>query len=161
MAGWSLTDNLHCRSLEPRTSVEDQQRKVAVGTCVSSHAPRIEPCGRLSRTRLPPWVCDGEAIARPGMKDDWFREPVVYQLRHPCPRAPIPLATPPQRAPPEVGDMMPECAADERPLILLSQIHADQSLMKRAGTAWSEAASLLPRSSGCSQTCSQTRFDET
>src|ERR1700730_11473151 len=41
---------------------------------------------RLSRIRLPPWVCDGEAIARPRMEDDGFREPVVRQLRHPCPR---------------------------------------------------------------------------
>jgi hypothetical protein len=36
---------------------------VAVGTCVSSHAPRTEPYVRLSRIRLPPWVCDGEAVA--------------------------------------------------------------------------------------------------
>ena len=42
------------------------------------------------------------------MEDDGFREPVVHQLRHPCPREPILLATPPQRAPPEVGDMVPE-----------------------------------------------------
>src|SRR5262249_23418128 len=48
---------------------------VAVGTCVSSRAPRTEPYVRLSRIWLPPWVCDGEAIARPRMKDDRFREP--------------------------------------------------------------------------------------
>ena len=29
-------------------------------------------------------------------------------LRHPCPRDPILLAATPQRAPPEVGDMVPE-----------------------------------------------------
>src|SRR5215831_14233723 len=51
---------------------------VAVGTCVSSHAPRTEPYGRLSRIRLPPRVCDGEAIAWPRMKDDWFWEPVTH-----------------------------------------------------------------------------------
>src|SRR3954471_23534057 len=34
---------------------------VAVGTCVSSHAPRTEPYVRLSRIRLPPRVCDGES----------------------------------------------------------------------------------------------------
>src|SRR5580693_8308213 len=87
------------------------QRKwlaVAVGTCVSSHAPRTEPYVRLVRIRLPPWVCDGEAIARPRMEDDWFREPDIHQRRHPCPRAPVLLATTPQRAPPEVGDMVPE-----------------------------------------------------
>src|SRR5881227_1696526 len=33
---------------------------VAVGTCVSSHAPRTEPYVRLSRIRLPPRVCDGK-----------------------------------------------------------------------------------------------------
>src|SRR5580704_10183255 len=81
---------------------------VAVGTCVSSHAPRTEPYVRLVRIRLPPWVCDGEAIARPRMEDDWFREPDIHQRRHPCPRAPVLLATTPQRAPPEVGDMVPE-----------------------------------------------------
>src|SRR5256885_9367019 len=34
---------------------------LAVGTCVSSHAPRTEPYVRLSRIRLPPRVCDGES----------------------------------------------------------------------------------------------------
>src|SRR5262245_12923978 len=34
---------------------------VAVGTCVSSHAPRTEPYVRLSRIRLPPRVYDGES----------------------------------------------------------------------------------------------------
>src|SRR5258708_17328627 len=34
---------------------------VAVGTCVSSHAPRPDPYVRLSRIRLPPRVCDGES----------------------------------------------------------------------------------------------------
>src|SRR5437762_10031327 len=33
---------------------------VAVGTRVSSRAPRTEPYGRLSRIRLPPRVCDGK-----------------------------------------------------------------------------------------------------
>src|SRR5215471_13499394 len=42
------------------------------------------------------------------MEDDWFREPVVHQLRHPFPRHPILLAATPQRAPPKVSDVMPE-----------------------------------------------------
>src|SRR5262249_47929738 len=71
-------------------------------------ATRPEPYGRLSRIRLPPWVCDGEAIARPGVKDDRFRKPVVHPLRHPVPSHPILLATSPQRSSPEVGDMVPE-----------------------------------------------------
>jgi hypothetical protein len=83
-------------------------KEVAVGTRVSSRAPRTEPYVRLSRIRLPPWVCDGKAIARPRMEDDRFRKPGVHQLRHPCPRDPILLAATPQRAPPEIGDMVPE-----------------------------------------------------
>src|SRR5882724_6117843 len=81
---------------------------VAVGTRVSPRAPRTEPYVRLSRIRLPPRVCDGEAIAWPRMEDDWFREPGVHQVRHPSPCEPILLAATPQRAPPEIGDMMPE-----------------------------------------------------
>jgi hypothetical protein len=42
------------------------------------------------------------------MEDARFREPVVHQLRHPCPRHPILLATTPQRAPPELGDVVQE-----------------------------------------------------
>src|SRR5262249_38214881 len=38
---------------------------VAVGTRISSRAPRTEPYVRLSRIRLPPRVCDGKANARP------------------------------------------------------------------------------------------------
>src|SRR5437870_2611271 len=82
-------------------------RRVAVGTRVSSRAPRTEPYGRLSRIRLPPRVCDGKAIARPRMEDNRFRKPGVHQLRHPFPRHPILLAATPQRAPPEIGHMMP------------------------------------------------------
>src|ERR1700752_776192 len=81
---------------------------VAVGTRVSWRAPRTEPYVRLSRIRLPPWVCDGEAIARPRMEDDRFRKPVVHQLRPPFPCHPVLLPTMPQRAPPEVGDMVQE-----------------------------------------------------
>src|SRR4029453_1710910 len=65
---------------------------VAVGTCVSSHAPPTEPYVGLSRIRLPPRVCDGKAVARPRMEDDRFWEPAIHQLRHPCPRDPILLA---------------------------------------------------------------------
>src|SRR6476646_8284035 len=54
-----------------------------------------EPYVRLSRIRLPPRVCDGEAIARPRVEDDGFRKPVVRQLRHPCPGDPILLAATP------------------------------------------------------------------
>jgi hypothetical protein len=42
------------------------------------------------------------------MENDRFREKVVRQLRHPCPRDPILLASTPKRAPPEASHMMPE-----------------------------------------------------
>src|SRR5215207_8488548 len=35
---------------------------VAVGPCVSSHAPRTDPYVRLSRIRLPPRVYDGKHL---------------------------------------------------------------------------------------------------
>jgi hypothetical protein len=92
-----------------RPPVRDQQHScVAVGTRVSPRAPRTDPDVQLSRIRLPPRVCDGKAIARPGMKDARFWEPVVRQLRHSCPREPILLAATPQRTPPKIGDMVPE-----------------------------------------------------
>src|SRR5437870_12578933 len=81
---------------------------VAVETRVSLRAPRTEPYVRLSRIRLPPRVCDGKAFAGPRMEDERFREPVVHQFRHPSPRDPILVAATPQRAPPDVGDMVPE-----------------------------------------------------
>src|ERR1700716_3320951 len=81
---------------------------VAVGTRVSSRAPRTEPYGRLSRIRLPPRVCDDKAIARPRMEDNRLWKPGIHQLRHPFPRHPILLAATPQRASPEAGHMMPE-----------------------------------------------------
>src|SRR5436309_15546590 len=46
------------------------QFTVAVGTRISSRAPRTEPYVRLARIRLPPRVCDGKASARPRMEDD-------------------------------------------------------------------------------------------
>src|SRR6266567_227863 len=96
------------QSCQDRTHAPQQTASVAVGTRVSSCAPRTEPYGRLSRIRLPPRVCDGKAIARPRMEDNRFRKPGIHQLRHPFPRHPILLAATPQRAPPEVGHMMPE-----------------------------------------------------
>src|SRR5436309_6352198 len=81
---------------------------VAVGTRVSPRAPRTEPYVRLSRIRLPPRVCDGVAIAGPGMEDGRFREPSIRQLCHSFPGGAILLAATPQRAPPEVADMVPK-----------------------------------------------------
>src|ERR1700747_2547703 len=102
---------------------------VAVGTCVSSHAPRTEPYVRLSRIRLPPRVCDGKAVARPRMEDDRFWEPAIHQLRHPCPRDPILLAATSQRAPPGISDVMPEhlqCTTVGRHCVVI-EVAADDS----------------------------------
>src|SRR5260370_29030141 len=52
-------------------------------------------------------------MARPGMKDAGFREPIIGQLLNPCPREAIPLAASPERPPPEargVGTEGRECA---------------------------------------------------
>src|SRR6516162_7308168 len=103
---------------------------VAVGTRISSRAPRTEPYVRLSRIRLPPRVCDGEASARPRMEDDWFREPGVHQLRHLCPRDPIFLASTPQRMQPKVSDVVPEhrqCAAVGRHCMVVEVAADDPS----------------------------------
>src|SRR5215468_5635553 len=42
------------------------------------------------------------------MKDDRYREPGLRPLRHPYPRDAILVAATPQRAPPEVDDMVQE-----------------------------------------------------
>ena len=75
-------------------------------------ATRIDPYGRISRIRLPPWVFDGEAIAWPGVKDARFREKVGRQLLDPFPREAILLTASPKRAPPDTGGVEsegPEC----------------------------------------------------
>jgi hypothetical protein len=45
--------------------------------------PGTDPSVRNSRTGLPPWVSNGEALVRPRMKDSGFREPGVGDLRDP------------------------------------------------------------------------------
>src|ERR1700716_220883 len=88
--------------------LSQQHSCVAVGTRVSPRAPRTDPYERLSRIRLPPRVCNGKATARPRMEDDRLWEPGIHKLRHPCPGHSVLLAATPKRAPPEIGDMMPE-----------------------------------------------------
>src|ERR1700730_11594113 len=72
-------------------------------------APRPDPCGRDSRTRLQPWVCDGETLVRIRMKDSRFGNPVGGQPVHPLPRGAIFLATPPQRVQPNTLHVVVEC----------------------------------------------------
>src|SRR3954467_4749903 len=76
------------------------------GMAASLAAP--DPSGPNSGSRLPPWVSDGEAFTRPGVKDVRSGEPGIGHLRHPPPCAPVFLAAPPQRAPPQVGHMVAE-----------------------------------------------------
>jgi hypothetical protein len=81
----------------------------AVGTVIADR-PRPNPCERDSRTRLPPWVHDGEALVRVWMKDSRLREPVGGQPVHPLPREAVLLATPPQRAHPDALHVIVECS---------------------------------------------------
>src|SRR4051812_3504961 len=76
------------------------------GMAASLAAP--DPSGPNSGTRLPPWVSDGEAFTRPGVKDVRSGEPGIGHLRHPRPCEPVFLAAPPQRAPPQVDHMVAE-----------------------------------------------------
>src|SRR3954463_5380522 len=61
------------------------------------------------RIRLPPRVSDGKALLRPRVKDARFGEPVVGDLGDPLPRRAVLLAASPQRASPEVDDVVVEC----------------------------------------------------
>jgi len=61
-------------------------------------APRPDPSTRNSRTRLPPWVLDGEAVIGPRVKDSRCRQPGRGDFRHPLPCQLILLPSTPQRA---------------------------------------------------------------
>src|SRR4051794_36377417 len=74
------------------------------------NAPRTDPSEPNSGTRLLPWVSDGKAHTRPGMKDPRFGEKIVGQLRHPPPRQARPLTAPAETPVPEDGDVVVECA---------------------------------------------------
>jgi hypothetical protein len=88
--------------------------RIAVGMPITGH-PRTDPDMPTSSIRLLPWVFDGEALLRPGMKDTWRGKPAVGQFRHPIPREAVLLAAAPERSTPEVGHVMPE--RRERPTI--------------------------------------------
>src|SRR4029453_15195049 len=83
--------------------------EIAVGRA-SLSAPRTEPSGPHSGTRLPPRVFDGEALLGPRMKDAGPGEKVIRQLRDPSPGRAILLTAPPERAAPEVDDPKTERA---------------------------------------------------
>src|SRR6202022_4211340 len=73
-------------------------------------ATRSNPCRRNSRTRLLPWVHDGETLVRIRVKDTWLREPVGGEPVHSLPREAVLLATPPQRAQPDALHIIVECS---------------------------------------------------
>src|ERR1700738_855938 len=70
--------------------------------------------------RLLPRVSDVKALVGPRMKDARRGKPVSDQLRHAFPCEPSFLAAPPERAPPEIGHIMPE--RRERPAISRDRI---------------------------------------
>src|SRR5207245_1726646 len=70
--------------------------------------PRTDPGVRNSRTGLPPWVTDGEALAGPRVSDAGSGEPAIFQYGHPLPVRRVLLAAPAKRAPPEVGQVVAE-----------------------------------------------------
>src|ERR1700746_2490196 len=81
--------------------------RIAVGIPVTRY-PRSDPSERNSRTGLPPWVSDGEALVGPRMKDARLRKPGVGDLRDPYPRQVVLLATTPKRTTPVVSDVVTE-----------------------------------------------------
>jgi hypothetical protein len=78
------------------------------GDC--SSPPRADPDGPNSGIRFLPRVFDGKTHMWPGMKVVRLREPVVGQSRHPFPREPVFLATPPVHAVPEPDHVAAESA---------------------------------------------------
>jgi len=53
-------------------------------------------------------VLDGEALVRPGVEEARFGEPVVGELPDPLPAQAVLLAATPERAPPEIRDVVSE-----------------------------------------------------
>src|SRR5437588_6722113 len=79
----------------------------AVGTPISECPPPRSGRARL-RHPAPTSGGNGKALARPRVKDVRFREPVVGELRDAIPGGAVPLAASSERAPPEVGHVLPE-----------------------------------------------------
>jgi hypothetical protein len=73
-------------------------------------APRTEPYVQLSRIRLPPWVFDGEALARPWMKYAWFWKPAISQTIERSPSGVVALTAAAKRTKPVPQDNPPELA---------------------------------------------------
>src|SRR5271165_958999 len=95
-----------------------------------------DPYGRLSRIRLPPWVLDGEALVRPGVEEARFGEPMIGELPDPLPGHAVLLAAPPERAPPEVHDVVSERCDG-------SHVGRDGVVVEEAGDHLLEPCALL------------------
>ena len=63
--------------------------------------PRTDPGVPNSGTGLLPWMIDGKACLRPGMKDSWTGKPVFHQAGESLRAEAIALAATPERAPPQ------------------------------------------------------------
>ena len=57
---------------------------IAVGIPITGH-PRTDPCGRDSRTGLPPWVFGGKPSVWPRVMDERLWQPIVGYLCDPLP----------------------------------------------------------------------------
>src|SRR5271165_647625 len=95
-----------------------------------------DPYGRLSRIRLPPWMLDGEALVRPGVEEARFGEPMIGELPDPLPGHAVLLAAPPERAPPEVHDVVSERCDG-------SHVGRDGVVVEEAGDHLLEPCALL------------------
>jgi hypothetical protein len=72
--------------------------------------PRTDPGVRDSRTGLPPWVFDGEAFARPRMKDAGLGQELSRKLSYPLLCRPVSLAPALERSLPKIHDIVPKGA---------------------------------------------------
>ena len=84
-----------------------QSCAIAVGMLIAEH-PRTDPGVRDSRTGLPPWVFDGEAFARPRIKDSGLRQELPCKLSYPFPCRPVSLTPALERSSPKIHNIVPE-----------------------------------------------------
>src|SRR4029077_17109161 len=79
------------------------------GMLIAEH-PRTDPGVRDSRTGLPPWVVDGEAFARPRMKDTGLTQELPGKLSYPFPCRSVLLTAALERSSPKIHNIVPDGA---------------------------------------------------